>query len=136
MGADNKPAGALVEVIEALMIKTQFSAQIEFIPFARSYDLALNNKNIFMLSLMKSSDRKDLFQWVGQIFKSKAFLVGLRNRSDTYISNIEEAKSFVVGTIRGYHSQQHLKKAGFLEQKITIYPLVIHICGVCSLNNE
>ncbi|MBA6372519.1 transporter substrate-binding domain-containing protein [Colwellia sp. BRX8-4] len=117
MGADNKPAGALVDVIEALMIKTQLSAQIEFIPFARSYDLALNNKDIFMLSLMKSTDRKDLFQWVGQIFKSKAFLVGLRNREDINISNIEEAKSFVVGTIRGYHSEQYLKNTGFLEQK-------------------
>lgn len=63
---------------------------------------------------MKSTDRKNSFQWIGQMFKSKAFLVGLRSRSDINISDIEEAKSFIVGTIRGYHSEKHLKNASFL----------------------
>ena len=70
-----------------------------------------------MFSLMKSADRKDQFQWIGQIYKSKAFLVGLRKRPDINISNLEEAKTFVVGTIRGYHAENYLKKKGFLTQK-------------------
>lgn len=113
LGADKKPQGALVEVIKALMEKTKLSASIKLMPFAHSYDLALNQPNIFMFSLMKSADRNALFQWVGQSYKSKAFLVGLRSRSDININNLEEAKSFVVGTIRGYHSEDYLKNAGF-----------------------
>ena len=63
-----------------------------------------------MISLMKSTERKNHFQWLGQIYKSTAFLVGLRNRTDINLSNIEDAKSFVVGTIRGYHSEKYLRK--------------------------
>jgi polar amino acid transport system substrate-binding protein len=116
LGVDNKPTGVLVEVVEALMVRAKLSGSIELMPFARSYDQTLKEENTFMISLMKSADRKNSFQWVGQIFKSKAFLVGLRSRSDINISDIEEAKSFVVGTIRGYHSEKYLKDAGFSVQ--------------------
>jgi polar amino acid transport system substrate-binding protein len=111
--ANKEPTGALVDVIKALMTRTNLSGSIELMPFARSYNLALQKQNTFMMSLMKSDDRKDDFQWVGQIYKSKAFLVGLGSRSDININSLEEAKSFVVGTIRGYHSEEYLKKAGF-----------------------
>jgi len=111
--ADKKPTGALVEVIEALMIQTQLSGIVKLMPFARSFDLTSEKKNTFMISLMKSTERKNHFQWVGQIYKSTAFLVGLRNRTDINLSNIEDAKSFVVGTIRGYHSDKYLRKNGF-----------------------
>jgi polar amino acid transport system substrate-binding protein len=111
--ADKKPTGALVEVIEALMIQTQLSGIVKLMPFARSFDLTSKKKNTFMISLMKSTERKNHFQWVGQIYKSTAFLVGLRNRTDINLSNIEDAKSFVVGTIRGYHSEKYLRKNGF-----------------------
>jgi len=114
--ANKKPTGALVEVVEALMFRTKLSGSIELIPFARSYNLALKKQNTFMFSLMKSEDRKEHFQWVGHIYKSKAFLVGLRNRSNIQISNIGEAKSFIVGTIRGYHSEKYLKNEGFSVQ--------------------
>jgi polar amino acid transport system substrate-binding protein len=114
---DKKPTGALVEVIEALMIRTKLSGSVEFMPFARSYNLTLKNKNTFMISLMNSPDRKNNFQWIGQIYKSKAFLVGLNSRSDININNLEEAKSFVVGTIRGYHSEKYLKIKGFTTPK-------------------
>ena len=111
--ADKKPTGALVEVIEALMIQTQLSGIVKLMPFARSFDLTSKKKNTFMISLMKSTERKNHFQWLGQIYKSTAFLVGLRNRTDINLSNIEDAKSFVVGTIRGYHSEKYLRKNGF-----------------------
>jgi polar amino acid transport system substrate-binding protein len=114
--ADKKPTGALVEVIEALMIRAKLSGIVKLMPFARSYDLTLKKPNTFMFSLMKSAERKDHFQWIGQIYKSTAFLVGLRERSDINISSLEEAKSFVVGTIRGYHSEKYLKKKGFSTQ--------------------
>ena len=70
-----------------------------------------------MLSLMKSDDRAEKFKWIGKSYKSQAFLVGLKSRADINIKNLEQAKQYVVGTIRGYHSAQYLKDAGFTEQK-------------------
>lgn len=113
----NKPTGALVDVIDALVNQTKLTYNIELMPFARSYDLTIKKQNVVMFSLMKSADRNEKFKWIGQSFKSKAFLVGLNNRSDIHIKKLEEAKSFVVGTIRGYHSAKYLENAGFTTQK-------------------
>ncbi|GHE91999.1 substrate-binding periplasmic protein [Thalassotalea profundi] len=113
LDANNKPTGALVEVIEAMLLKTRYTGFINLMPFAHSYDAALNQKNTLIFSLMKTTKRSKYFQWIGHIYKSKAFLIGLRSRTDINIHSLEEAKSFVVGTIRGYHSEEYLKNAGF-----------------------
>jgi polar amino acid transport system substrate-binding protein len=47
----------------------------------------------------------------------QSFLGGLRSRSDIDISNLEEEKSYIVGTIRGYHSDKYLKQKGFFTLK-------------------
>ncbi len=114
---NNKPTGALVEVIQALITSAHLDASIEFLPFARSYHLAQQQANAFMFSLLKTPHRESQFKWVGQSYKSEAFLVGLKSRSDINISNLEEAKNYVVGTIRGYHADAFLKKAGFSTDK-------------------
>ncbi|MFT5294772.1 MAG: polar amino acid transport system substrate-binding protein [Colwellia sp.] len=44
-------------------------------------------------------------------------MVGLRDRTDININNVEDAKLFVVGTIRGYHSEKYLRKKGFVTPK-------------------
>jgi polar amino acid transport system substrate-binding protein len=114
---NNRPTGALVEVIEELMVYSKLSYKIELMPFARIFDLTSKKQNVIMVSLMKSSDRINNFKWIGQSYKSKAFLVGLKDRTDININELEQAKSFVVGTIRGYHSERYLKDAGFTTQK-------------------
>ncbi|MCO4798953.1 MAG: transporter substrate-binding domain-containing protein [Colwelliaceae bacterium] len=114
---NNKPVGALVEVIEELMTSVEIPFKIELMPFARSYGLTINNENVIMFSLMKSPDRQEFFRWIGQSYKSKAYLVGLNSRTDIKINKLDQAKSFVVGTIRGYHSEKYLKNAGFTDNK-------------------
>ena len=66
-----------------------------------------------MFSLLKTDDRLTNFKWVGKVYKSKAFLIGLKNRTDINIKKLNDAKNLVVGTIRGYHSDHYLKEAGF-----------------------
>ena len=114
---NNVPTGALVDVIKALMLYTKLPYTIELMPFARSYDLTTKQQNHIMPSLMKSTDREAQFNWIGKSYKSKAFLVGLKDRTDINIQKLEEAKSYVVGTIRGYHSARYLEDAGFTTNK-------------------
>ena len=115
MNDDNQPAGILVDIVKATMEKTDISYQIKLMPFARSFDLTLKKQNIFMFSLMKSEDRVSKFKWLDKIYKSKAFLVGLRNRNDININNLAQAKSYTVGTIRGYYSEKYLRNKGFTD---------------------
>lgn len=113
---NKKPTGALVEVIEALMAHTKLPYEIKLMPFARSYGLTSTKPNVVTLSLMKSAERQNKFKWIGQSYKSRALLVALSSRTDINIVNLEQAKSFIVGTIRGYYSEKYLKNSGFTTQ--------------------
>ncbi len=110
---NNKPAGILVDVVKAVIKEANVDATIELMPFARCYQSAQNQADVFMFSLLKTPDRIPNFKWVGQTYEAKAYLVGLKDRSDIKLNNIEDAKNLVVGTIRGYHSEHYLKDADF-----------------------
>ena len=69
-----------------------------------------------MFSFLKTPTREAKFKWVGQIYKNKAFLIGLKNRNDIHLQSLEDAKDWVVGTIRGYHSASYLLNSGFSTQ--------------------
>jgi len=110
---NNKPAGVLVEVIKAVLKEANIDGTIELMPFARCYQSIQNQADVFMFSLLKTPDRTASFQWVGQTYKAKAYLVGLKKRTDIQLNNLDDAKDLVVGTIRGYHSEHYLKDADF-----------------------
>ena len=110
---DDQPCGFLVDTVKAVVEAADVDADIKIIPFARGYKTTLNQANVFMISLLKTPAREKYFQWVGQSYKSTAFLVGLKDRSDVKLTTIDDAKNYVVGTIRGYHSEEYLKTLGF-----------------------
>lgn len=109
--------GALVEIVQAMLTQANLSGTIEIQPFARGYQAVKNHRNTFMFSLLKTPNRDNTFQWVGQIHESYAVLVGLKNRQDIKLSSLESAKPYIVGTIRGYHSDHFLHENGFTEQE-------------------
>jgi polar amino acid transport system substrate-binding protein len=114
LGTDNKPTGALVEVVQALTAQTGVAATIELMPFARVYQLTSHQPDVFMFSLLRSPSREKQFVWVGQTYKIEAYLVGLKIRDDLSLNSLDDAKNYVVGTIRGYHSDHFLRDAGFV----------------------
>lgn len=109
----NKPTGALVDIVRAISKSAKFDIRIEIKPFARGFAQMKHHPNVFMFSLLKTPKRQQQFQWVGQIYHTEAFLVGLQGRSELHIMDLNQAKEKVVGTIRGYYSQQFLEDAGF-----------------------
>lgn len=108
--------GALVEVVKAVLKQANLSGRITIQPFARGYQAAKTQENTFLFSLLKTQNRKHQFKWVGETYRSSAVLVGLKSRKDIKLSSLEEAKTFIIGTIRGYHSANFLVKKGFQEQ--------------------
>ena len=116
-----RPAGALVEVVEALTHNQGIKADIKLMPFARCYQLLTHQSDVFMFSLLKTPARQNQLQWVGQVYKIEAYLVGLKNRKDLKLSEWQDAKKYTVGTIRGYYAQTFLQQAGFtLEQNLSL----------------
>lgn len=113
LDAFNQPKGALVDVVNALEKYTKTRISIQIKPFARGYSQMEHKPDVFMFSLLKTPQREKKFQWVGQTYRIEAFLVGLKGRQELKIADLNEAKQYVVGTIRGYYSQHFLQDAGF-----------------------
>lgn len=109
----NQPKGVLVDVVNAIERHGDLDIRIEIKPFARGLAQMKHQPNVFMFSLLKTKKREQNFQWIGKIFRTEAFLIGLKGRHELFIMDLNEAKSHVVGTIRGYTSERFLLDAGF-----------------------
>lgn len=111
---DNSEAsGFLVDVVNALIAHTDFQTKFEFMPQARAFESTVSEKNVFMMSLLRSPGREEQFQWVGDVYHTRAFLLGLKGRDDIQLESLDDAKKFIVGTIRGYFSETFLREQGF-----------------------
>jgi len=114
--ANHEAKGALVEVINSLIRHTPFQANIELMPFARAYHLAQHQPNTYLFSVLRTPNRENQFSWIGQTYKSTAFLVGMKTNK-IQLTSLEQAKKYTLGTIRGYYSETFLKNNGFEEDK-------------------
>ena len=114
---DGVLTGAMVEVIDLLLKRTKIKADIEVLPWARSYQMALERENTLIFSLMKGEGREDKFIWVGKIYAMDSLLVALKSDKDFGINSIEDAKKYSVGSIRKDFVELYLRRHGFIENK-------------------
>lgn len=110
-----QPTGFLVEITKALIAETQIDASIELLPWARAYEIALTESNVVLISLLKTPEREEQFQWLGKVHEAKASMFRLKQRGDIQITSLSEAKSFRVASVRGYGSSDFLLENGFVE---------------------
>ena len=117
LDSEGHASGALVDVVQVVLMQAKLPGKIEIQPFARAYQATKTQNNTFMFSMLKTPNREATFQWVGQTYKSLAVLIGLKNRQDIKLRSLESAKPYIVGTIRGYHSAHFLQENGFTEKE-------------------
>jgi polar amino acid transport system substrate-binding protein len=108
--------GFLVDVSKAVIAKTDLNAKFVIMPQARALESASQQQNVFMMSLLKSENRSANFQWIGDVYQTRAFLLGLKGRDDVTLTQLDDAKHFIVGTIRGYFSETYLRQNGFSDK--------------------
>lgn len=111
---DQKPSGALVELVNLIIEEANIEASIEIYPWARSYELALKQPNTFIFSMLRSEEREESFQWIGSLFTIRSYLASLKSRSDIKVNHIDDAKNYTVGAIRHYLAESYLQKKGFV----------------------
>jgi polar amino acid transport system substrate-binding protein len=115
MDENNHKSGALVELAQALIDYTKITASIEILPWARAYEMGLNDANVVLLSVIKTKNREPQFQWIGKVHQARAHLISLKNRPEIHITKLADACSMRVGSVRGYGSAAHLVNNGFEE---------------------
>ncbi len=122
MGADHRPSGFVVEIVEALMEQVGMDQEILVAPWAIGYDLALNLPNILLFSMDRTPLRDPLFAWIGPVGSNTAYLYGRRSFEPT-LPDLSAAKaSPAIGTTQDWWTEQLLKELGFTNLKSSLDP--------------
>lgn len=109
------PQGAAFELAQEIIKEIELESTIDHLPWARAFHDAVNSPNIVLLTALKTPERTSQLQWLGKMHTANAYFVGLADNIDKPITSLAQAKSYRIGTIRGYGAATYLKQQGFIE---------------------
>ena len=110
---DGVPKGIGTEVVQAVMTETGRDAPIQFLPWARSYQMALKTPGTLIYSILRTPEREDKFAWVGQIAPYGVSLYQLVHDDAPQITSLEDARPLRVGVYLGDAKAEFLQTNGF-----------------------
>lgn len=121
--------GAGYDQVLLMMKEINVPYTIEMMPWARAIALAESEARHCVFTTAHIPERDKLFKWVEPIAVGRNFMVSHKS-SGIKVRNIEEAKSFIVGTQRNDYTQTLLENEGFpkidlaTDLKLTLKKLV------------
>lgn len=153
---DGKVVGEATMVVEEVLGRAKLDYTIKIYPWARSYKLALENKNVLIFPMSRTAERESLFKWVGELIPIKYYLIKLKERKDIQINSLEDAKQYRIGVVREDVRAKFLIEKGFevkvhglqlvtsndqniqklLKKRIDLFPMSgIGFLPLCEKNN-
>jgi polar amino acid transport system substrate-binding protein len=114
--------GFLVDIVNAVLNECKCDGTIEIMPQARAFRELQTDANTLMMSLLKTPNRAENYDFLGEVYTANAYLVGKKDRI-FQLSDLQSARGLRVSTVRGYFSQRYLENAGFtLEKDLVLAP--------------
>ncbi|MGM0609803.1 MAG: substrate-binding periplasmic protein [Thermodesulfobacteriota bacterium] len=88
-------------------------SDIRLLPWAKGYDMALNQPGTLLFATTRTEQREELFKWAGPIAPTKISLVAKKD-SNVRIDNLSDImdKDYTIGVIRDDVGEQLLKEGG------------------------
>ncbi len=114
-GKDGRVIGINTEIIQAVLKEIHVSGNITVYPWKRAQKIAQNNPNILIYSMVRNPTREKFYKWVGKINKQR-FNIYSKNKNIN-LSNIDEAKKYIVGVYSGDILEILFLRHGFIEGK-------------------
>ncbi len=108
--------GFTMEIVEILLEKTGIQpvrGKILLWPWKRAYQTALKEENVLLFTTTRSSQREDLFKWVGPIYPREQWIFKLKERTDIQVDSLEDAKHYTIIDVENSANYQFLLKHGF-----------------------
>jgi len=101
---DGQARGLSVDLLKLIWKNMGVAEQpIVFLPWARGYEMAQNDKMTALFATLKTPGRKDLFKWVGPIVKARTILVKRADNPAT-LSSLKDAYGQSIAIVRDYAS--------------------------------
>lgn len=75
--------------------------EINVLPWARAYNIALSEPNVLIYSMLRVDKRENLFKWVAKVGRVKACVIKLKSRDDIAVNKIEDLNNYKMGVYVG-----------------------------------
>jgi len=115
---DSDISGIMTQRVEEILNKGKLIYSINSYPWARSFQIARNQPNTLIYSIIKSPERISYFHWFCPIYQSSPVFAFKLSNNPIDINSISSLKQAIVGTTRHGINQEHLQKYGFDIKKI------------------
>lgn len=111
---DGQVAGPASRVVEAMLQRAGLNDySLALYPWARAYDMALQQPNVLIYLIARTPEREPLFKWVGEVMRIDYHLYKLREQPDVQVHSMADAKHFSIGVLRDDVRHQYLQAEGF-----------------------
>ncbi|WP_374676194.1 substrate-binding periplasmic protein [Ideonella sp.] len=112
--AGGKVGGPATEIVEASLRRAGLADyRIGLYPWARSYDMALQEPNTLIYLIARTPAREELFKWAGEFLRIDYHLYKLRARTDVDVRRLDDARPYTIGVMRDDVRHQYLQSRGF-----------------------
>jgi len=112
MTQGGRVTGMSTEVVEAVLKEIGVEASIQPMPWARAYELALNESNVLIYSIVRTPARESLFQWIGAIAPTQWYIYSLAERP-VKLNSLADAHGHQIATVNQDVGEQYLVSKGF-----------------------
>lgn len=112
MTQDGRATGMSTEVVQAVLKEIGVEAPIQSMPWARAYELALNDSNVLIYSIARTPAREELFHWVGAIAPTQWYIFSLAERP-IKLNSLNDARGHQIATVNQDVGEQYLVSKGF-----------------------
>jgi polar amino acid transport system substrate-binding protein len=110
---DGTLTGSSMEMVNSMIEATHQTGAVEMTSWTNAYNQILFVPNSMAFSTLRSTDREDLFNWVGPLCKKK-YCFYVHASSDYQINTIADARNMrSIGTVTGWASEKELTDLGF-----------------------
>lgn len=117
---DALPDSLPTNITLALLAITNDKPKIKVLPWARAYNIALNEKNTLIYSISRTEQREPLFQWIGDFEDEKYYAWGLKSTTLNNVNSTFDGLSFA--TYRGSNEFDYLSKLAKVNLQTVVYP--------------
>ncbi|RZM83375.1 hypothetical protein C3B51_07055 [Pseudoalteromonas rubra] len=115
-----KVQGVAAKKVNKLLSDLNIKADIQVMPWARAYKIAVNEPGTLIFSIVRTPAREDLFHWLGVLMSTKTYLISLRKRSDIKVERLSDLLNYRVGVKRDDVVFQYLQSKGMLDTIVVL----------------
>jgi len=110
---NGKLTGLATEVVQEIAKRINHPANIELLPWARSYGLIQQKDGLILYSMTRTEEREKMFKWAGPEASNK-WVFFVKKGSGIKVSSLEDAKKVKkIGTYKDDAAEMFLKAEGF-----------------------